>query len=273
MREISPLVRATTVMVVFVVTVVAAMFGSGVFDGMSMSETAHGALAPDAHYVAPATAAFGIWSVIYAGLFVLCVWLFFPSMGETRFVGRSWLWFLASLVLNAAWILVVRAELLWLSVLVIAALLSVLCVLLVRLQRDESLPGSAHLAWRVVMGLYAGWVTIASIANIASALVFAGVTELAPGASVWAVVLCVSAVIIAGIYVFRLPALPTAPLAIAWGLSWVSVARLGDTAPNVVVGWVAAFSAVAIVCIVAVRMIQHARWRTASAASGGGAVG
>lgn len=145
-----------------------------------MSETANGALAPDAHYVAPATAAFGIWSVIYAGLFVLCVWLFFPSMRETRFVGRSWLWFLASLVLNAAWILVVRAELLWLSVLVIAALLSVLCVLLVRLQRDESLPGSAHLAWRVVMGLYAGWVTIASIANIASALVFAGVTELAP---------------------------------------------------------------------------------------------
>lgn len=58
MREISPLVRATAVMVVFVVTVVAAMFGSGVFDGMSMSETANGALAPDAHYVAPATAAF-----------------------------------------------------------------------------------------------------------------------------------------------------------------------------------------------------------------------
>ncbi|WP_029069070.1 hypothetical protein [Jonesia quinghaiensis] len=259
MSEKNTLTPSLIVLVTAILALFGAMYGSGVFGGMSMTETAGGVLAPDATLVAPDTPAFSIWTVIYLGLVALAVWNLNPRIRDSALFQEIWPWVTASLILNVGWIFTVRFELLWLSVLVIFLLLAVLCVIAIALVPNSSLPTAAQLAWRAVFGLYVGWVAVASIPNVASALVFYGVEDIPPGGTFWAILLIIIAVIIAVALTFRLPGLVTAPLAIAWGLTWVSVARLGDQNPNVIVGWVAAFSAVAIVCTAVVWMATHRR--------------
>lgn len=247
------------VLVTAIIALFGAMYGSGVFGGMSMTETAGGVLAPDATLVAPDTPAFSIWTVIYLGLVALAVWNLTAKVRDSAFFRKIWPWVTASLILNVGWIFAVRFELLWLSVIVIFVLLAVLCVIGVALVPDSSLPRAAQLMWRAVFGLYIGWVAVAAIPNVASALVFYGVDDIPPGGTFWAITLIIIAVVIAVALTFKLPGLVTAPLAIAWGLMWVSAARLGDQNPSVIVGWVAAFSAIAIVCTAVVWMATHRR--------------
>lgn len=77
--------------------------------GTSVVNTAGGAPDSDATLIAPAGAAFSIWSVIYLGLFLYTVRYWLPSVATTVRERRiRWLAG-ASMVLNAAWLLGSRA--------------------------------------------------------------------------------------------------------------------------------------------------------------------
>jgi hypothetical protein len=77
-------------------------------------------------------------------------------------------------------------------------------------------------------GLYLGWVTIATIANIAAAMAASDVGELGLGATGWSVLLLAAAAVIGLGYAVSTRGRLAVALALAWGLAWVAIARTTD---------------------------------------------
>ena len=79
------------------------------------------------------------------------------------------------------------------------------------------------------MGLYLGWVSIASLANIAAFLTVADVGELGLGATAWSVIVLAAGAVLSVAYaVFgrgRPSVIVPVGLAMAWGLAWIGLGR------------------------------------------------
>lgn len=242
-RRPRPLVRHLAVTASFLVAIVGTAIGVGAFGGRPIDEAAGGLLSADATHLAPAGSAFSIWSVIYTGLGAYALWQWWDRRDARGLAAPA----IASLLLNAAWILIVQAGLVGLSVLVIVLLLVVLADLFRRLAARP--PGGA--LERIVVdgtfGLYLGWVSVATCANIAAALTGAGFAGFGVPSLLAVVVLAVVAVVGVGLTLAgRRPV--AAPLAMIWGLAWIAVGRATDEphAPAV------AIAAVVVAAIIAV---------------------
>nr|WP_280456784.1 tryptophan-rich sensory protein [Nocardia carnea] len=209
-----------------VAAVVAAVFGSGALGGTPISEAAGGALAADATFVAPGGAAFSIWSLLYAGFLALAVWQLLPKQRDSprlREVGRL---VGASLLLNAAWIVAIQLGWLNISVAVIAALLATLAVIFWRCLRTRPANLVEAILLDGVLGLYLGWIVVATVANVAAALQAAAVGELGLGAEPWALVVLVVAAVIGVALASPGRAGIAVAAGIVWGLAWIAVARV-----------------------------------------------
>lgn len=236
-------VRQWTVLVGAIAAVGVAFLGSGAIVGTPVSEVADGALSTSSTLVAPAGPAFAIWSVIYAGLVALAVWQALPAQRSDprqRDVGRL---VLASLVLNAVWILVVQAGWITLSVAVIVALLAVLVLTMVTLTRSRPSSTVEALLIDGTLGLYLGWVCIATVANTAAALVDLGMDPTGDAAVAWAVAVLVIAGAVGVLLAVGLHGRLAPAFGLAWGLAWVAVAR-GDAPESTTVATVAVLAAV-----------------------------
>lgn len=219
-------VRQGVVLAATAVAIVGSLVGSGAFGGTPIGDAAGGALSANATPIAPAVPAFAIWSPIYVGLVAYSIWQLLPrhmADRRQRLLGYP---IAASLLLNAAWILSVQAGWLALSVLVIGLLLAVLayayriCILTEGTGRVEAVVVDG------VVGLYLGWVCVATAANIASLLAVMGFSGWGLSADIWAVLVIDTSGIVGIALALRDRGrwAPTASL--CWGLTWVAVARL-----------------------------------------------
>jgi hypothetical protein len=237
--------RQTTVAVGVVVATVVAVIGSGALGGTPVSEAADGALAADATLVAPAGPAFAIWTLIYAFLLALAAYQLLPSRrADPRQRRTGWL-VAASALLNAAWIVCVQAEWLAGTVPVIFALLTVLVVAFARLPGSPPPSRADAVLVDGTIGLYLGWVAVATVADVAAVLVASGVDATGARADVWAVT-ALAAVGVVGAGLARAGRGRIAPAAaLVWGLVWIAVARV-DGEPESVPAAVAAILAAAV---------------------------
>lgn len=222
-------VRQVTVLVGAVIAIVGATVGSGAFGGQPIAEAADGALSATATPVAPDSPAFSIWSVIYTGLALFAIVQALPRQATDRRLRAVAWWVLASMLLNALWIAVVQAGSVGGSDLVIIVLLAVLATMFVTLVRLDHTTPLPSVVTDVTVGLYLGWVSVATLANTAAFLAIAEVGELGLGATGWSVVLVSAAALLAvayGAYGRRRPAvvIPVG-LAMAWGLTWIGIGR------------------------------------------------
>lgn len=186
-------IRQVAVIVSLVLALIGAAVGSGAFGGTPIQRAAAGALSAEATPIAPAVPAFSIWSVIYLGLAAYAVWQALPGKGADARQRRLGYPIAASLLLNAAWILSVRAGLLALSVVVIAILLAVLAYAFAVCVRTRGRGWIEAVLVDGVVGLYLGWVCVATAANVAAALVAVGFAGWGIPVEVWAVVVVVLA--------------------------------------------------------------------------------
>ncbi|WP_181026660.1 tryptophan-rich sensory protein [Rathayibacter rathayi] len=240
-------IRQSVVAVSAVLALLGSFIGSGAAGGTQIQDAAGGALTASSTPVAPDGPAFAIWSVIYSGLIAYAIWQFLPSQAARTRHRRLGYWAAASLLLNAAWILVVQAGFLTLSVIVIALLLAVLARIFVILRTTRSAGVVDAIVTDGTFGLYLGWVCVATAANVAAGLVGAGVGSAdGPGAAVWAVVVLAVAALI-GLLIAVTGRGRLAPmLSLVWGLSWVAVGRFAGELVSVPAGVAALVAAVVV---------------------------
>ncbi|WP_298589089.1 tryptophan-rich sensory protein [uncultured Kocuria sp.] len=240
-------VRQVVVTVSEIACLLGTLVGIGIF-GTRVEESSGGSLSADATLLAPAGTAFSIWSVIYLGLFAYTVWQWLPSRTtDPRARATGWL-AAASMLLNAGWLLVTQQGWIWASVGVIVALVLVLGLLVDRLTRVPGRRGPLDLV--VVdgtFGLYLGWVSVATAANVAAALVASGVPQEGRGAEwIGVVVVLVLAAVVAAVQ-RRVGGRWAVAAASAWGLSWIAVGRATDEPRSMLLAWGAAAAAILVV--------------------------
>ncbi|MGN6221131.1 MAG: TspO/MBR family protein [Microbacterium sp.] len=241
------LARQIVVIAAFCFMIIAAMVGTGVFGGTSVQDLQGGALDQDGSYLAPARPAFAIWTVIYVGLLAYTVWQALPRQrASDRQRALGWL-IAGTMVLNGLWLVVAQFGSLALTVLAIVVLLAVLGITFHRTV-DEPADGWAdRLLVDGVTGLHLGWVTLATVANIAAWLTSVGEPGWDAAADLWGiVVLLVVAVIGLGIEAASHWRIAPA-LALAWGLVWLGVARLTGEPSSTAIGVTAIVVAVVII--------------------------
>jgi hypothetical protein len=121
--------------------------------------------------IIPANYAFAIWGLIYLGLIALGVYQLQPSQQKTPALGRSgWLLVMASIA-QIGWIYLFQARWFALSTLAMAGILLPLMALYLQLDIGKRRV-SRQTQWLVQspISLYLGWITVATVVNVAIAL-------------------------------------------------------------------------------------------------------
>lgn len=240
--------RQLVVLVTSLLAIAGAFIGSGAFVGTPIQDAAGGWLDADSTLIAPARPAFGIWSVIYTGLLAFALWQLLPAQRVAPRHRRIGYAVAASLVLNALWIGVVQFDLLGLSVVVIVVLLAVLAWVFVQIRRMPPRSALDALITDGSIGLYLGWVVVATAANATAALAAAGFDGWGIAPVVWAAIVVAVATGV-GVAIGIAGRGRIAPmLSLCWGLAWVGVARLTDEPASRITG-IAAFIGVGVIVV------------------------
>lgn len=242
-----------------VAAIVLSFLGSGALGGTPISEAANGALSADATPFAPAGPAFSIWSVIYAGLLGYAIYQLLPAQRQrsSRHAARHASlrpWAAASALLNAAWIGVVQAGVVWASVVVIGILLVVLIRILMILRKTRTHTKTDALLTDGTFGLYLGWVCVATTANIAAWIATFGVDTFTGWQ--WAAVgiLALVLTIGLGLAVYSRGRIGPA-LAISWGVTWLAIARMEGQFESELITWTAfAIAAIVLIATIGIRL-------------------
>jgi len=119
----------------------------------------------------PAGYVFSIWGIIYALLLVFTVYQTYSAQ-ETHFLSKISFLFLLSSLVNVFWLFLWHYEQIVPSVALMFLLLATLIAVYLRLQIGKGKVSlKEKLCVHVPFSVYLGWITIAAIANVASALV------------------------------------------------------------------------------------------------------
>lgn len=142
------------------------------------------------NYFVPAGFIFSIWGLIYAGLIAFVVYQALPSQKTNQRLRDIGWWFVASNVVNSAWILVWHYNQVVLSLVVMLALFACLFAIYTRLDRDREVVAGAQ-RWLVnaPFSLYFGWITVATIVNTSVALISVGWDGFGISPELWSVAL------------------------------------------------------------------------------------
>lgn len=209
-------------------------------------------------YFTPAGYTFSIWSVIYLFLLGFTIYQALPSQRERPFLGKiGWL-FAATTVLNIFWLLAWHYSFYAVSILFMVGLLITLIAIYLRLnigQPDASLTTADKLLYQTPFSLYLGWITVATIANIASVAAYLGWNGFGIDGSVWSAIMMLVAVVVAGMLLFNRRNLAYAAV-LVWALFGIRTAHAD-------VALVANTALVAAILVVIFALLGY--WRTRAA--------
>jgi hypothetical protein len=124
-------------------------------------------------YFVPAGYVFSIWGLIYIALIAFAVYQALPAQREDPRLRRTGYWFALSCVANSVWIFFWHYELFLLTLVAMLTLLTCLIVIYLRLGIG-CIPVSGAAKWcvNIPFSIYLGWITVATIANVADVLYY-----------------------------------------------------------------------------------------------------
>ncbi len=146
----------------------------------------------------PATYAFAIWGFIFLGLVAYALFQIrraFFSKKPSEFITETGYWFTIANILNSAWVFAFVYGQVGLSVLIMLGILFSLLriVFKTNMERwDAPIEIIAFVWWPIC--IYAGWITVATIANIAAYLTMLGWNGGGVSEATWTQILIVIAV-------------------------------------------------------------------------------
>lgn len=175
--------------------------------------------------ITPANYAFAIWGVIYLGLIGFSIYQFLPPQKQHSQLRTISYWLVGACVAQAIWVLLFLFNLFGWSVLAMLAIL--LCLIGAYWQlglRDRSPNWQERWLLRIPFSVYLGWISVATVVNVALALYDAGWNGWGISPEIWTVVMLVisSALAIAILIQRRDTAFS---LVIIWALIAIAVKR------------------------------------------------
>jgi hypothetical protein len=210
-------------------------------------------------FVVPAGYVFSIWGLIYLGQVAFLAQTLRPSRLADPLLRRIGLWPVAVATLNGVWILFWHYEVFAATVVVMVALLVSLILLYRRAGFERSarpgsgLTGSDRWLVQVPFSLYLGWITVATIANVAAVGKWAEVSTLGLAPELVAAAVLAVGLAIAGWVMLR-----TADVAYAGVIIWAYLGIVVKEASTPWVPWVAGFG-VALMIVLAVAALGRRR--------------
>lgn len=175
--------------------------------------------------VTPAGYAFSIWGLIYFGVIAFTIYQLLPSMLVRLRSVRTL--FIVSCVFNCAWLYAWHSFAIGICVFLIFALLATLALININLKNAESARDA--LFTKAPFGIYFGWVTAASLVNVAIYLKYIDVQLSAFSWNILGCAFIVVAMVVAVIVRIKLRNF-LYPLAVAWAATGIAVQQQGNTA-------------------------------------------
>ena len=164
--------------------------------------------------ITPDPSAFSIWSVIYTLLLISIIVMIVKKddVYYQKSIEKISTLFRISCILNILWIVTfsyLQIALSTLFILGFAVILSLICIRLIKINDGK------HFLLPLAFGMYAGWLFIASVVNIAAALVKANWNGFGIAPDIWASIILIIAIILV-LIVMRSVRNVIFPLPIAW---------------------------------------------------------
>ena len=145
----------------------------------------------------PAGYVFSIWGVIYLLLLIFVLYQILPRKLETEFLSKISFLFVLSCIANVVWIFLWHYDQIVLSIVPMLVLLASLIAVYLRLQIGKSVVSlKERLAVHLPFSVYLGWITVATIADVAAALTAVNWDGLGISKVTWTVLVIIVALII-----------------------------------------------------------------------------
>ena len=210
-------------------------------------------------YFTPAGYTFSIWGLIYLSLLGFTIYQVLPTAQNKPFMHQiGWLFALSSAA-NIVWLFTWHYGWLLLSPFIMLVLLVTLILIYMRLKIGEANPTlswAERLLVQFPFAIYLGWITVATIANIASVLANSGWTGFGIAGPTWSAIMMLVAVVVAGgVLVNR------RSLAYAGVLVW---ALFGIRAAYPTVPIIATTAVIAAILIILLAILGYIRTRPAA---------
>ncbi len=148
---------------------------------------------------APAGITFSIWGLIYLLLFVYVIYQFIPKNEvKEKLINKINIYFILSSVINSTWIFSWHYQMIGISVLLMLVLLFSL-IKISQITNKKDLSSKDKLFIKIPFGIYFGWITIATIANITTLLVSLGWKDFLLPDQVWTIIILLIGMVITSI--------------------------------------------------------------------------
>jgi benzodiazapine receptor len=206
--------------------------------------------------ITPAGYVFSIWGIIYVLLGVFVVYQALPSQKGKEYQNRiGWLFALSSLI-NILWLFLWQYNYLSVSVVLMFVLLATLILIYLRVGIGKSkVTLRERLAVHLPFSVYLGWITVASIANVAVTLVSLGWDGFGISPETWAILVVAVALIITMLMLITRKDVAYS-LVIIWALVGIGVKQSGNQTIVMLTEISAAIIAVALVATLLVTKLR-----------------
>lgn len=177
--------------------------------------------------ITPANYAFVIWGVIYLGLLAFGYYQLLPAQRLDARLRQARPWLILACIAQAIWVACFLSGQFWLSVLAMLTILVSLIWVYRHLEAGRAISRREGWFMQVPMSIYLGWISVATIVNIAAALYSQGWNGWGISAQNWTVALIWIAAALA-VWVNLQREDKAFPLVISWALLAVAVRHLSN---------------------------------------------
>ena len=169
--------------------------------------------------ITPANYAFAIWGLIYLGLIAYGIYQLLPAQRQNPILHRVDVLLIIACLAQIAWVYFFTLQLFWLSVVAMLAILLPLIRAYLQLEIGKRVSRKFKLLVHVPFSIYLGWISVATIVNIASALYISGWDGWGISALGWTVIM-----LLIGAAIASLVAIQRADIAFILVFIWAYIA-------------------------------------------------
>jgi hypothetical protein len=154
--------------------------------------------------ITPANYAFSIWGLIYLGLITYGIYQLHPSRRTEPRIRRASSFLIVACIAQMIWVYLFTTQLFWLSVVAMLGILLSLIAAYLQLGIGQIKAAKNH-KWQafVPFSIYLGWISVATVVNVASALYSVNWTRWGISDVSWTVIMLIVSAAIAAIVAVR----------------------------------------------------------------------